>query len=105
MALAKAVKDARHTRQLVTWLDGDGDALNLTGATLTGRLQDLETGTARAIDGTLVVVTPVAGVFSWQYGVLDVGTAGHFRAQFTATFADTLADRTLLEDWEVIRTL
>jgi hypothetical protein len=45
--LAKAVKDARHTRQLVTWLDGDGDALNLTGATLTGRLQDLETGTAR----------------------------------------------------------
>ena len=103
--LAKAVKDARHTRQLITWLDGDGDALNLTGATLTGRLQDLETGTARAIDGDLVVVTPAAGLFSWQYGALEGGTAGHVRAQFTATFADTLADRTLLEDWEVIRTL
>ena len=51
MALSHAVQGARHTVQRITWQDADGDPLNLTGATLTGRRLDLATGTAAAVDG------------------------------------------------------
>ena len=41
MALSNAVQGARHTSQQINWVDGDGDPLNLTGATITARLLDL----------------------------------------------------------------
>ena len=56
MSLSNAVQGARHTAQQINWADGDGDPLNLTGATVTGRLLDLATGTARAITGTTLLV-------------------------------------------------
>jgi hypothetical protein len=105
MALANAVQGARHTPQVITWTDGDGDALNLTGATLTGRVIDLGTETARNVDGVLSVIDPATGSFQWAYGALDVGTAGRFSVQFTATFGAAGADRTLLEPWEVERAI
>ena len=100
MALANAVQGARHTAQRITWQDADGDPLNLTGATLSGRRLDLATGTAAALDGTLVIVDAEAGVFTWDYGANDVAVGGVFNVQFTATF-DGEADRTLAELWEV----
>lgn len=101
MALASAVKGARHTGQQITWLRQDDTAVNLTGTTLTGRLRDRKTGVARAIDGTLTLVTPASGIFNWVYGALDVGTAGMFDVQVTATYADTLKEISFLSEWWV----
>lgn len=101
MALANAVQGARHTAQRVTWTDTEGDALNLTGATLSGRILDEATGLARDMDGTLSIISPTQGVFDWQYGELDVGAAGAFRVQFTASYGASGSDRTLQEEWRV----
>jgi hypothetical protein len=100
MALSNAVQGATHTVQRITWADGDGDPLNLTGATITARLLDLATGQARAATGTLEVLDAEAGLFSWAYGVADVATAGAFNVQFVATFGAT-NDKTLAELWQV----
>ena len=100
MALSNAVQGATHTAQQITWVDGDGDPLNLTGATVTARLLDLATGTARAATGTITVLDAEAGLFSWTYGAADVATAGAFNVQFVATFGAS-NDKTLAELWEV----
>lgn len=100
MALSNAVQGATHTAQRITWADGDGDPLNLTGATITARLLDLATGQARAATGTLEVLDAEAGLFSWVYGAEDVATAGAFNVQFVATFGAT-NDKTLAELWRV----
>ncbi len=92
MALAKAVKGARHSGQRITWLRDDNTPVDLTGATLAGRIKPKPTGSARNVDGTLSVVDPTTGIFQWAYGALDVGTAGTFEVQFSATFADTFKD-------------
>ena len=100
MALSNAVQGATHTAQQITWVDGDGDPLNLTGATVTGRLLDLATGTARDVTGALEVLDGAAGLFAWDYGAADVATAGAFNVQFVATFG-AANDKTLAELWEV----
>ena len=100
MSLANAVEGARHTVQRITWQDADGDPLNLTGATLTGRRLDLATGTAAAVDGALAVVDGPAGLFAWGYGANDVAAPGVYHVQFTAAFG-TESDKTLAELWEV----
>ena len=100
MALSNAIQGATHTPQRITWADGDGDPLNLTGATITARLLDLATGQARAVTGALEVLDAEAGLFSWVYGAEDVATAGAFNVQFVATFG-ALNDKTLAELWEV----
>lgn len=100
MPLSNAVQGARHTPQRITWQDADGDPLNLTGATLSGRRLNLDTETAAALDGALSIVDGEAGVFAWAYGDSDVATAGAFRVQFVATYGDK-ADKTLSELWVV----
>ena len=104
MALSNAVQGATHTRQRITWADGDGDPLNLTGATVTGRLLDLATQTARDVTGALEVLDGAAGLFAWDYGEADVATAGAFNVQFVATFGAE-SDKTLAELWEVEKAL
>lgn len=101
MALAKAIKGARHTAQQITWRDDDGTAVNLTGATLTGKIRPTDTGTVRDIDGTLALVTAASGIFNWTYGANDVGTAGMMDVQIIATFADTTKDKSYITRWEV----
>lgn len=106
MSLSSAVQGARYTGQRITWRDKDGDAQNLTGATLTGRLRNRETGVARAIDGTLTVDGDATeGVFVWAYGATDVSEAGKFDAQFIATYGGGLADKTMLERWTVVEAI
>jgi len=104
MALAAAVQGARRTAQLITWLDEDGDPLDISGAVLTARLRRVATGDVATADGLLTVTDGPAGQFSWQYGAADVAAAGDFEVQFTAT-ANGLSDRTFLESWEVVEAL
>lgn len=105
MALANAVQGARHTGQRITWSDKDSDPQDLTGATLTGRILNRQTGQVAAIDGTLTADgDPSAGVFVWSYGANDVATAGVFAVQFVATYG-SLNDKTLIETWVVERAI
>lgn len=100
MALADAVQGATHTPQRITWLDTDNTPLNLTGATVTGKIRDAA-GTSRSITGTLTIVTAASGIFSWTYSAADVETAGEYNVQFTATYGDATVERTLVEAWTV----
>ena len=102
MGLANAVEASRHTAQSITWSDENGTAVDLTGATITGRTKNNKTGTVTTIDGTLALVTASSGIFSWTYGAVDVGTVGKYTVQFIATFADTTNERSKAYEWEVL---
>lgn len=99
--LAEAIAGATRPGQTVVWKRGDNTAEDLTGATLTGKIQN-NAGTTRSITGTLTPADGSDGVFEWEYSALDVGTAGTFSVQFTATFAEapTVA-RTIISQWVV----
>jgi len=100
MALQNAVQSDQHTAQQITWYAGTA-VKNLTGATITGTITDAN-GAIRAITGTLTLVTPLSGVFSWAYSSVDTATAGSYQVQFTAAYAsDSLADSTFLTSWVV----
>lgn len=86
MALADAVAGAQRPSQTITWSDEDGDALDLTGATITARLRSRLTGEAIDSDGTFTITDAPDGVFTWAYGEDDVETAGDYDVQFTATY-------------------
>lgn len=101
MALASAVRGARYIAQQITWTDEDGTVVDLTGATLIGYKRSIRSRTVTPLDGTLTLVTPAAGVFSWAYGANDVGVTGFFEVQFIATFPGGLKDKTMLEQWMV----
>jgi hypothetical protein len=101
MALAEAVQGARYVAQQITWSDSDGNAVDLIGATLTGYISDRNGASIRAIDGTLAIVTAASGIFTWAYGVVDVGTVGVFQVQFIATYGSGLKDKTILANWRV----
>lgn len=101
MALAEAIAGALRPSQVITWTDGDGDAMDLTGATLTGVLHNTRTGESRAIAGTLSVTDAAAGVFTWEYAAGDV-LVGTYSVQFTASFASGITPaRTIVETWRV----
>ena len=86
MALAKAVAGATRPSQLITWQDADGNAEDLTGATLSGTIRNRRTGASRAVAGALSVTDAAAGVFTWAYHADDVAEAGRFDVQFVAAF-------------------
>jgi len=102
MALADAIQGAKRPSQLITWTDQDGNAVDLTGATITARIRNMATGATVAADGAFVLVTPSNGVFRWDYGTTDVATAGFYKVTFTATFASGVTPaKTLSEKWVV----
>lgn len=100
MALQDAVVAARHTGQQITWNDAQGNAKNLTGAIVSGRIRNKITGQARAIVGTLDLVTPASGIFSWEYATEDVAESGDFLVQFVATFG-AANDKSFAQNWKV----
>lgn len=104
MALQDAVVGATRRGQQITWTDADGNAENLTGATMTGRILDLSTGQGRAIAGTLALVTAASGVFSWAYDANDVNQAGEFEVQFIATIGGA-AHKSFAYAWTVHKAL
>lgn len=101
MSLSNAVQGARHSGQQVTWSKSDGSAYDLTGATITARLRNKETGAVIDSDGAFTLVTPASGIFNWAYGANDVANAGKFEVQFKAAYSDSKYDKTFSADWEV----
>lgn len=106
MALRKAIQGARHTGQRIKWNREDGTPVDLTGATISARIRNIETGSSVDSDGEFSLVqTPKMNEFNWAYGVTDVDTAGLFIAQFTALFQDTKLETSFLESWEVVEAI
>ena len=105
MALARGVQGATHTPQQITWVDIDGTPVDLTGATITGRIEDYVTGTSRNITGTLTITDADSGVFQWDYGDEDVEDYGPFRVQFIATYGGGETDISVMADWAVERAI
>ena len=85
-SLETMVEGATRPSQLITWLDSEESPIDLTGATITGCIQDLTTGTVRAVTGFLIVTNPTAGQFRWDYSADDVQADGVYVVQFTATY-------------------
>lgn len=103
MPLRKAVQSASHTGQRITFDREDGNPVDLTGATVTARIKNVETGAVVDSDGAFAVpVTAKMNQFLWAYGTTDVATAGRYTVQFTATYPDTTAERSFHEPWEVV---
>lgn len=84
MPLRDAVQGALRPSQLITWVDEDGDPLDLTGATITAKIG--RDGTWVSSTGSFVIVDGPSGIFRWDYSVADVATAGGFYVQFNAAF-------------------
>ena len=102
MALSRAVQGSNHTVQQVTWKDERGNAIDLTGATITGKKHPHnDSGTVVAVDGALALSNATAGIFTWTYGTVDIGTVGSFVVQFFATYADTTKEKSFKEEFRV----
>jgi hypothetical protein len=101
MALAPSVAGAIRPSQVITWADDAGVALNLSGATITGKIRASD-GTSRNIAGALSITNAASGIFTWDYAAGDVATAGLFAVQFTAAFASGQTPaRSIIESWLV----
>ena len=105
MALSKAIVGSNHRAQSITWKDERGNALVLTGATITAGKRDHDGTTVTAVDGTLALSDGPNGVFTWTYGTNDISTAGTYVVQFFATYADTTIEKNFTEQFIVAEAL
>jgi hypothetical protein len=102
MALQPAVQGDRHTGQRITWYAGSTtQPKDLTGATLTGTIQNRASGGVVAIAGDLALADAANGVFTWAYAAADTATVGGYFVQFTATYGDGLPDSSFVMEWVV----
>ena len=102
MSLPKAVVGSNHTAILVTCRREDDSIVDITNSTITGTRKNKRTNTTTTLTGTMAIVSGTGGQFRWTYSTADVAIAGSYTVQFSATFADTTVERSLLEDWDVI---
>lgn len=96
-----AIKGGLRPSAELTWTTADGEALDLTGATLIGEISAGD-GTSRAIEGSLTVTGATSGEFRWDYAAEDVAEAGKWIVQFTASFASGQTPaKTAQQTWTV----
>jgi len=92
---------ARKKPITVTWKDEEGSIEDLSGCTITARLQNRDTDAKRDADGVFALVGDGStGQFTWTLGAEDVGTAGSYYVQFKATV--TQYELSPLIPWKVI---
>lgn len=100
--LGDAIQGALRPSQTITWLRDTNTPEDLTAATVTGRIYSFQSEETRDATGNMVVVDGTNGIFRWDYSADDVGEAGSFEVQFTATFGDDPTPaKTLSTQWEV----
>lgn len=71
-----------------TLLDGDGTAVDLTGATVTFHLRP-EAGGSAVVDASATVVTAASGIVRYDWIAADTATAGAFHGEFEVTYSDS----------------
>lgn len=70
----------------VALLDGNGAAVDLTGATQVRFLMRLPRGTQPKVAAATTVVTPAAGVVRYDWVTGNTDKAGTYRAEWEVTF-------------------
>lgn len=89
-----------HISPVLLWKDGDGNLIDLSGATISGRIRDTNTNEARDIVGSIVPdpnqVTNM-GQSPWSLDPNDV-VAGELEVRFTATINGLLVS-TFIANW------
>jgi hypothetical protein len=95
MSRLSAVRGARAIVRDLPWQDSEGDPLDLTGATLSGKLYHIDSDLAQPIDGVLTIVDPANGRFTWELGEDDVAIAGDFLVEFDALFPGGLVEKSM----------
>lgn len=101
--MKSVIQGSRKRGKRIQWLDDDRQAPDLTSAVITARIINMRTGVAFNSDGAFAVVNPgTQGIFTWAFGTLDTATAGDFYVQFTATYPDTLIERTYQDTLTVL---
>lgn len=99
--LADAVDGSVRGGQDMFWRQPDGAPIDLTGATITGTLQDMVSAVDRAIAGTLSVIDGPAGHAQWDYAAADV-VEGFYYAQFNAAYlAGGTPEKSFIAIWRV----
>jgi len=107
MGLPVAIEGSDHTVITITWKDEDDDVVDLTDATITGKMRVHDASAAATDiggggdDGTLAVTDATAGEFTWTYGANNIGTVGTFNVQFIATYSDTSIEKCFIEQFVV----
>jgi len=106
MALATAIRGARHRGQKITWTSSDSipGVIDLTGATLTGKKRNLLSDEVTTIEGTLEKLT-APNEMQWIYAAEDVASEGDFEVQFIASYNDGTEERSFIENWKVEKSL
>lgn len=106
MALARAIQGAKRPSQTIKWTREDGTPEDLTGATITARIQRQGQGSPEDVTGTFTVTDGDGGESRWDYSDDDVEMAGTHRVQFTAMFNDTPTPaKTFITEWIVEESL
>ncbi len=73
---------------IITWIEDDGTAFDLTSATLAAYFQDAN-GDQYVSTGTLSLSDAANGIFTWQVSADDTGANGNFKLQFKAVISGT----------------
>lgn len=88
----------------LTWYQEDNTAQDLTGATITARLERAGETVRDVPTGEFTIVTPASGVFRWDLTADDVNEPGRHRVQFVATF-DGSAARSFVATWRIYESI
>jgi hypothetical protein len=72
---------------LATLQDADGNAVNVTGATIRFHLRAIGSD-AVTVDSAAVIVTPFEGIVRYDWDAADTDVAGSYQAEFEVTYAD-----------------
>ena len=78
----------------VTWTVDGGAALNISGSTITGKLQPIGGGADVTLGGAFAIVSGPAGTFTYTPVAADLATAGTYQLQFKAVFGDATVEFT-----------
>jgi hypothetical protein len=73
---------------LATLQDADGNAVNVTGATVRFHMRPVGTTTV-VVDEAATIVTPLDGLVRYDWQAADTATIGSYQAEFEVTYADS----------------
>ncbi len=72
---------------LATLQDAEGNAVNLTGATVRFHMRSVGGGNP-VVDAAATVVTAASGIVRYNWVAADTDTVGTYQAEFEVTYAD-----------------